>query len=490
VLLAKPAFFSALGIMVNEIPHGLEYIAAVIRNEVDDLWIIDFCLEKQKPVELFKQLKPDLIGITSQMSWHNSTLELVKQAKMALPDVKIAIGGYYPTGFSHIMKIYPDIDYLISCEGEYPFLELVIGKPEKEIRNLTYREGKILITNTIRPLIQDLDVLPFPARDLRRQVTSHLQFPGRIYDVLTTSRGCYGHCSFCCEPFMSQSIQRYRDPRKVFEEIEWTWNFHKKRPLKITLSDPNFLGRKETAIKRVNELCNLLIAADFNIDFACLTRADGIVKHPEVVEKMIRAGIRTIEIGIESPTADVLKNTKKGVSIKQSVKSVKIVREAGGLPLGTMVLGFHDQKERDIKLYPEYAEKIGLIETAFAFATPLAGTDYFKELFEQKLITEPDFSKYDYLHPVIKNLKGIKKSRMLQLLGYCYGYFYSLEKLTEGQKFYLDAQPEGKPASTTIDLAIFALKALGSHTKREQINFLTGFIEGKISSWKKIRVDQ
>ncbi|MFW9995283.1 MAG: B12-binding domain-containing radical SAM protein [Candidatus Odinarchaeota archaeon] len=484
IMLAKPAFYSALGIMVNEIPHGLEYIAAMIRNEVDKVWIIDFCVEKEKPVELIKRLKPDLIGISSQMSWHNSLVELVKAAKKALSGVKIAVGGYYPTGFPSIMNLYPDIDYLISCEGEYPMLELVMGKPEEEIKNLTYRNGTEVLTNPNRPLIQNLDELPYPARDLRRQITSHLQFPGRIYDVLTTSRGCYGHCSFCCEPFMSNSHQRYRNPEKVFEEIEWLWNFYDKTPLKITISDPNFMGRREADVKRVDRLCDFLIASEFDIDFACLTRADVIARHPSTVTKMIEAGIRTIEIGVESPTKDVLKNTKKGVSIRQTARAVKTVREAGGLPLGTMVLGFHDQTEGEIKLYPVFASKIGLIETAFAFATPLAGTDYFKQMLDEKLITEYDFSRYDYLNPIVKNLKGIKRSRMLQLLGYCYGHFYSREKLSEGQKFYLKAQPEGKPASTVKDLALFALKALGRHTLKEQFNFLAGFAEGKIASWK------
>ncbi|MHA1449144.1 MAG: B12-binding domain-containing radical SAM protein [Candidatus Hodarchaeales archaeon] len=481
VLLLKPEFFSALGIMVNEIPHGLEYLAAMIRD-IADVKIIDLCTDNREPGKIFKKLRPDLIGITTQMSWHNSTIKLVKTAKRVLPGTNIVLGGYYPTGFPSLIKMYPGIDYIIAGEGEHPFKELVEGHPPEEIKNLIYRKNGQIITNPIRPLLMDLDTLPYPARDLRNHQTSHLQFPGRIYDVITTSRGCYGHCSFCCEPGMSGSVQRFRKPVKVFDEIKWIWEFYKKKPLKITITDPNFIGRREPDVQRVETLCKLLIDAKMDIDFSCLTRADTIVRFPETVKSMVDAGIRTIEIGVESPSGGVLKNTRKGVSIRQTVKAVKIVRNAGGLPLGTMVLGFHDQPEEEIKLYPDYARKIGLIEAAFAFATPLTGTEYFREIHDKKLIIEKDFSKYDYLHPVIRNLKGISYSRMCQLLGYCYGFFYDRKKLAEGQKFYLDAQPENKNASSTKDLLVFALKALKNHSNREKMNFLKGFIEGALSS--------
>jgi len=484
VLLVKPAFFSGLGAMMNEIPLGLEYLAAILREKVDQIWLVDFGLERQKPERVFKQLNPDLIGITCQMAWHNNMVRLVKHAKKLLPNVKTIVGGYYPTGFPQLLKVYPEIDYLIRHEGEFPLLELVMGKPEEEIKNLSYRQETKIAHNSIRPTIKDLDSLPFPARDLRRYQYSHLQFPGRIYDTLITSRGCSGRCSFCCEPMMNQSIQRFRDIRRVFEEIEWVWNFYKQTPLKINISDPNFMGRTMADLKRVEELCDLLIAAEFDIEFSCLTRVDVVIKRPTLIEKMVQAGIMSFEMGVESPASSDLKRTEKGVKHQQTVKAVELIRKSGALPLGTMILGFHDQTEHEIKQYPVFAEQIGLIETAFAFVTPLAGTPFFQQMLDLRLITEPDFSNYDYLHPVVRNMIGIEKSRLLQLLGYCYGYFYSQEKLAEGQKFYLDAQPAGQPASTLKDIGVFALKAMSNLRLKDRLHLFSGFIEGRIGAWK------
>ena len=121
------------------------------------------------------------------------------------------------------------------------------------------------------------------------------------------------------------------------------------------------------------------------------------------------------------------------------------------------------QTEEEIKQYPGYATRIGLVETAFAFVTPLTGTVFFDNMFHDGLINENDLAKFDYLHPVVNSNK-ISKDRLIQLLGYCYGYFYSRKKLAEGQKFYLDVQPSHvmKDASSNADLGLFALKALNS----------------------------
>lgn len=486
VLLIKPKFDSGLSLLVCEIPLGLEYIAAAIESNVSHISIIDLSHHKINLKKEINQIKPDIIGITCQYAWHNAIVDTTRICRRTRPEAMIVAGGYYPTLFPGLLRYIPELDYIVKGEGEKTFLEICntgLEDPHK-VKGIFFREnGKIKLSGERSP-ISNLDSLKFPARKFRHSFYTHLQMPGRYYDSISTTRGCNGRCSFCCEPEM-YGRARQRSPENVIQEIDEIVKFHQNSPLTITCTDPNFLGRRKTDIMRINRLCELLEERKYDISFSILVRADTIARNPDLIHRMVKNGFNFFEVGVETPDKIILKNTKKGQSIKTVYRAIKIIDQAGGFPLGTLMLGFPGQTETQIRQYPVFAaETLGIKEAAFVFATPIVGTGFFKEV--QELIFENNLARFNYLHPTLRFNPQLSVNRMYFLLGYCYGGFFTPRLMEENDEYYDRLIPK-KTENSLFTYIKFGLKSLGEFPHRAKIEFIRGAITGFIASEKHRR---
>ena len=426
VLLVKSNGRKGLGFASDVIPIGLEYIAAAIEDVVDDVNIIDMELE-QAPLQYFlDSFRPDLVGITMSATDHIEGLRIAKTAKEK--GCATVLGGYHPTAIPDELLSHPQVDLVVRGEGECTMKELVQKGSPRDVLGLSYKEDGKIVHNGDRPLIEDLDSLPFPARHLRRhEYREHMAFDEeRDRDVISMSRGCSGRCSFCCEPAMNRGHQRFRSPENVMRELLEIVSYHKGRPLYIFVTDPNFMGSP----KKVDCLCDLLHQHDLDTRFSVMVRADSIVRNPELVKKMCRNGILNYEMGIESPKAEDLKNIQKGITLKMQEKAAKILRGNGAWAGGTLVIGLPGQTEEEIKGFPIYAKKIGLSGAGFGIATPFSGTKLYRDLEQEGLIVERDWTKYDEMHSVFE-LKNLSWERLEELVTYCHAKFWTLDTFIE-----------------------------------------------------------
>ncbi len=482
VLLIKPRFHSALGHLVDEIPIGLEYIAAAIESTVDRVILADIDHDKINIKKELTKVKPDLIGITGQMAWHNEIVHLVRLARKIRPESTIIAGGYYPSLFSQLLKIIPELDFIVKGEGEKTFLEICeLGLDDPyQIKGLVFRDGERVVTSGSRPLIMDLDFLRFPARHLRRSFYTHMQFPGRYYDVLTSARGCVGLCSFCCEPYIYGKPRR-RSPKNLILEIDEIVKYHNNHPLQISMTDPNFMGRTKNDADRIFQLCDLLEERDYDLSFSILVRADMVARNPELVNRMVQSGFYFYELGIEAPDPKILRGTKKGESIQTMFRASKVIHKAEGFPLGTLMFGFDDQTKANIMQYPSYAQKLGLREAAFAISTPLIGTEFFQEV--QNLIFESNFERYNYLHPTFDFNPHISNNSVYYLMGYCYGAFYRPSLMKWNDEYYERLIPSGNQIPISSYLR-FAFKALRDFSPSAMSALLRGALTGILAARK------
>jgi radical SAM superfamily enzyme YgiQ (UPF0313 family) len=431
VLLVKPSGRHGLSFAFDIIPTGLEYIAAYIEDVVDEVNVIDLEMEPkpfQETIEkYFDMLKPDLVGISMSATEHSEGLEIAQMAKDR--GIMTVMGGYHPTAIPDKLLSHPQVDFVVRGEGELTMHELVKKGNAKGVNGISYKNGDKTIHNPDREFIKNLDSLPFPARHLRRY-TYHLALKrDREHDVLTASRGCWGKCSFCCEPGMSKSKQRYRSPENVMAEIIKIVEFHKGKPLSIEITDPQFMGKP----KLVEQLCDMLAQDKLDIRFIAKVRPDMMAKFPKIVRKMIDVGIDSFEMGIESPNMKDLKSTLKGIKADLHAKAVNNIKKWGGSPGGTFVIGLPDQTEDEILQFPLYAKKLGILSSAFGIATPYPGTKFYEELDDQGLIFETDWNRFDEMHSVFK-AKHISSERIEELGSVCMAKFWTLETFIERER--------------------------------------------------------
>ena len=442
VLLIKPSGRHGLSFAFDIIPTGLEYIAAYIENDVDEVNIIDLEMEPkpiQRTVEKYlDELRPDLVGISMSATEHSEGLEIAQLIKNR--GIVTVLGGYHPTAIPDELLSHSQVDMVVRGEGERTMQELVTKEDARDINGISYKDNNEIVHNPDREFIEDLDSLPFPAWHLRRYTYHTTIMPDREHDVITTSRGCWGRCSFCCEPSMSGSYQRYRSPKNVIDEILEIVKFHNEKPISIEVTDPHFMGKP----KLVEQLCDLLAQYKLDIRYGVKVRPDSIAKHPEIVRKMIAVGIEGFEMGIESPNMRDIKSTSKGLKTDVHVKAVNNIKRWGGGAGGTLVIGLPDQTEEEILQFPLYAKKLGLMSSAYGIATPYPGTKFYEELDSQGLIFETDWNRFDEMHSVFK-IKHLSSERIEELASICMAKFWTIDTFIEKERVHMIKYKTKKP---------------------------------------------
>jgi anaerobic magnesium-protoporphyrin IX monomethyl ester cyclase len=442
VLLIKPSGRHGLSYAFDLIPTGLEYIAASLEDIVDEVVILDLEMEGRPypdlVTEALRALNPDLVGITMSATEHSEGLEIARMAKDH--GAATLMGGYHPTAIPDELLSHRQVDMVVRGEGEMTIRELVQKGGPQGVKGVSYREDNKTIHNPDREFIEDLDSLPFPARHLRKHTYGTRLMRDRDFDVLTTSRGCWGRCTFCCEPTMSKSHQRYRSPENVMKEILEIVSFHNNKPLAIDITDPHFMGKPEL----VERLCDLLAPHHLDIRFGVKVRADSVAKHPEIVRKMIAVGIEGFEMGIESPNQEDIRSTSKGMSIDVHVTAVNNIKKYGGNAGGTFVIGLPGQTEEQILGFPAYAKKIGLTSTAYGIATPFPGTKFYEELDAQGLIFETDWNRFDEMHSIFRS-DHLSSQRTEELASICMARFWTVDTFIEKERMHTIRSASKRP---------------------------------------------
>jgi radical SAM superfamily enzyme YgiQ (UPF0313 family) len=447
VLLVKPSGRHGLSYAFDLIPTALEYIAATVEDVVENVTVLDLEMEPRPFEEAFKgalaAMDPDLVWITMSATEHSEGLEIARLAKSH--GAMTVLGGYHPTAIPDELLSHPQVDLVVRGEGEITMRELVEKGGPEGIRGVSYKENGHLVHNPDREFIEDLDSLRFPARHLRRYAYATRMSHGREYDVLTTSRGCYGRCTFCCEPTMSKGHQRFRSPENVMEEILEMDSFHNHKPLSVDITDPHFLGRPALA----ERLCDLLAPHELDIRFGIKVRADTVAKHPDIIRKMIAVGIEGFEMGIESPHMEDLESTSKGQSTDVHIHAVNNIKRWGGNAGGTFVIGLPDQTEDRILGFPAYAKRIGLTSSAYGIATPFPGTRFYDDLNSQGLIFETDWNRFDEMHSIFKS-KHISRERIEELASICMARFWTVDTFLEKERMHVIRHASKRPLSKFI----------------------------------------
>jgi len=203
-------------------PLGIALLAAVIRKEGYDVKILDTLalnMNGQQTIKKILEEPPDYLCVTSiTISIYNAQ-EIIQTLKKTHPKMKIIVGGPHVTAApEQTMETFPEFDVGVIGEAEDSFVELLDHlekkKPLDKVAGLLIRKNKIIQRTATRPLIEDLDKLPFPAWDLLPDLLTYYQPAADTLNrtpatLLITSRGCPGRCNYCDQSVFGQRIRGY-----------------------------------------------------------------------------------------------------------------------------------------------------------------------------------------------------------------------------------------------------------------------------------------
>lgn len=382
----------------------LPYLASALRAQGHEVEILDLLLARttdEKIERRMAKVRPDLVGITSvTLNQHiaNRIAEVVRKYDERVP---IAMGGpHVAFEIESSFRDLPALDYIAIGEGEHTIVELarsLEGRMDvRDVRGLALRDpsnGEIVRTAP-RPLENDLDDLPPPARELV-PLPRYLAFDSHA--SLVTSRGCPYDCVFCSASAWTGRRVRYRNPVLCCDEIEElaAIGFNE-----ITIEDDLFTLYR----KHFLEVCGELMRRDTGIKWNAFSRVDTIDQ--SIVDTMARAGCQSICFGVESGSQEVLDLVRKRSNLAKVRDAMRMTQDAGITALASFIIGLPGETEKTLRQTVEFAnslhQEFGSLY-GFHVLAPFPGTEVREKSEEYGLeILTSDWKQYDANHVVTR----------------------------------------------------------------------------------------
>jgi anaerobic magnesium-protoporphyrin IX monomethyl ester cyclase len=373
-------------------PLGMLYIATYLREEGIDVSIIDEAAQGNSlkdTVDWVKKEDPDILGFSTCSSSGRKAALIAKRVKEENTDIVTVFGNFYATfNAERILRKYPFVDVIVRGEGEYTSLELATCLEKngdlKKVLGINFRKNDQIISTPDRPLIKDVDALPFPDREMLdveyHNTTAGLVVAPKKFSSFVSSRGCVFKCRFCGCRRLARNLWRSRSVENILEELHLLSSQGYKQFLFV---DDNFTLNT----KRVINLCQRLKKEKVDVEFFAEGRVDNCPQN--MLQEMVRANCKMIYFGIENATQKVLDYYDKRTTPKQAEDAAKKARKAGiDVIVASFILGAPKETRKEIQNTLNFAQKIQVDIPQFNILATFPGTDIWEELKMQGVLDE------------------------------------------------------------------------------------------------------
>ena len=414
-------------------PTTLLILAAFIEKELPDIEIkILDCQAGDvswEGVEIYIESYDPSMVLTSGFTCNTYTCaRTVEIAKNVNPEIVTVVGGIHFTSVpEESLNNFPEIDFIVRGEGEYTIVELIKslnnGKKFEKIKGLSFKQKNKIIHTPPRPLIKNLDKLPYPAYHLIEDYIKYYHFSMMAgkktrYMVLEGSRGCDHRCTFCTQWKHWNGIWRSKSIKRIADEIEhlnerfggvflWLTDDH----FKI-----NIRGKKlyeELRHRKCKEDVMLFLQA----------RTDDVAKNPDLVKKLRDVGTHWIMCGVETPSEETLKEFKKGTKNKDAYVTMKLLRENDIFSHAMFVTGARRDTHESIEILRQFSVDIEPDFSIYTALTPYPGTVYYENAMKNGWIEDENYSNYDMAHAIMST-ETLTRREVQEELFRCYQHFY------------------------------------------------------------------
>jgi len=400
-------------------PLGLGYIAAVLKqngyevNILDSLAlgidrveeknnIIRFGLSEKYIEEYIEQYQPDIVGISCHFTAHaKDAYRIAEITKKINPKILVVAGGAHACARSEELLRTNNVDIVVRGEGENTFLEIVKKKEKDDglsdiIGTVVKKNGEI-IYNPERPLIRDLDSIPFPARDLL-PMEKYFSWKQSVdnYDMrhpntsVVTSRGCPMSCVFCSiHSIWGEHQWRARSAKNVVNEIEFLVD-------KYGVGEIQFVDDNLTFDKnRITNICNEIIDRKIDIKWSTPNGVAVWTLDEDLLLLMKKSGCYRLSFGIESGSYDTQKFIGKRINLGRTQELIKYAQKIGIWTIGFFIIGFPYETRNSIDETIQYAINSDLDYATFYLPMPFPGTRLSDVLEKENLLNDIE-SEEDY----------------------------------------------------------------------------------------------
>lgn len=416
----------ARALFTNAMPLGICYLAAVLERAGIEVGLLDAAAEQFSHEDVYcyiKKGKFDVVGITATTNGFFRALGLAKVLKKhAGSSLPVLLGGPHMSDLPHHAMSYNCFDYGAIGEAEDTILELLDvvkgARAPGDTKGIVYREDDHLVFTPPRPLIQNLDTIPFPARhylknlDIYQSLLTDVKYLPKM--SIVANRGCPFKCIFCSTASMGKKY-RVPSPSYYISEISELQEDYGVREI-------FFVGSTFTVSRaHTEEFCDLLLERKNSVAWTASTRVDVVDR--ELLLKMKKAGCWMVRLGVESGNAGVLRFIRKSITKERVREVAKMCDEIGMHSKGFFILGHLPDTRETIQDTIDFALSLPLTEVTVQLNTPLPGTPQYDMAHLYGTFKATDFSEFTFFEPVFVP-KGLTEEFLLGKQRELYRRFY------------------------------------------------------------------
>jgi hopanoid C-3 methylase len=392
-------------------PLGLLTIAEAVRDH--DVTVFDmkgeYDLIPDAPeparmvMDLLEKINPDVVGTTVITSELYYGLDILRTAKRFNPNIITVAGGLHTT---LCPQDFDDSAVDVVCPGQSAFTfrkvirALEQKKPLDSIKGIFLRKNGKYIKTGPPPVYFDAADKHFVMPD-----RGHLERWRSTYAVgnnpepatyLFTSLGCPYRCTFCSIWKEHNRVYYQRRVESIIEELKLI-------DYKIVrFADANTIVN----LNFINRLFDRIVEERIDKMYIMDIRADTAVNHPELIEKLAKAGLKVVITGFESFRDEELALYNKKSEAKMIKQAIDVFHANEIMLRGNYVVP-PDYDEDDFKALSDYANSHKVTYAGYTILTPMPGTEYYNEVKDQ--IIDHDYSKYNFFNSVTKTKLPLEK---------------------------------------------------------------------------------
>lgn len=328
------------------------------------------------------------------------------------------VGAHVAVGREAALRASPVIDFVAGSEFDFTIQEVARDRPLAQVAGLSYRINGHVDRTPERPVLEDMDRLPFVVDVYKRDLTVEQYFIGYLlhpYVSLYTGRGCRSKCTFCLWP-QTVGGHRYRT-RSVDHVVAEIARAQRLFPQvkEYFFDDDTFtddLPRAEAIARGLGRL---------GVTWSCNAKADV----PYATLKVLKEhGLRLLLVGYESGSQAILNNIKKGIRIDRAREFTRNARALGIKIHGTFIMGLPGETRETIEETVRFALDIDPDTIQVSLAAPYPGTALHRQAQEQGWLREDDLVDAGGVQTSVLGYPHLSRTEIFGSLEHFYRRFY------------------------------------------------------------------
>jgi anaerobic magnesium-protoporphyrin IX monomethyl ester cyclase len=377
-------------------PLGIISLAAYLEKQGMDVRVEDYIIQpysRERVRAVLNDYRPDVVGSTAVTMNVKKGLRILQDYKEEAPGVVTVMGGPHVSFDADDILIKNGyVDYVVRGEGEITFTEMLraldSGSPVDGIAGVSCRRGGAVHHAEDRPLIEDINILPYPARHLvPLSKYRALSFP----ISMVTSRGCPYKCIFCVGAKMVGRKVRYFDVDRVVDEFEV---LSKLGFAQINIADDFFTANRSRCMK----ICDEIIRRGIHHRWGAFARVDSVTE--ELLVRLKESGCYMLCFGIESGDQEILDRIKKRTTLEKCRRASELCHKVGVEPMMSFILGLPGETPESVEKTLEFGKSLSK-NYGFHVLSPFPGTEVREKAAEYGItILTDDWDLYDANHAV------------------------------------------------------------------------------------------